>query len=65
MSGPHATDDVIAVLPMPTGYALDPEQARRVTCLALAFGLCRGRQVHVVTIRAIARWLYNGESGND
>ena len=62
---PHAGDDSIAVLPMSPGAALSREQSQRATCLALALGLLRGRNVHVHAIRSIAEWLYTGETPND
>lgn len=61
---PHAGDDVIAVLPMPAGASLTREQAQRVTCLALALGLVRGRNVHILAVRSIAEWLYAGEDND-
>lgn len=64
-SKPHAGDDVIAVLPMPPGACLSREQAQRVTCLAVALGLVRGRNVNILMVRAIAEWLYAGGGPND
>jgi hypothetical protein len=61
MTAPHAGDDTLAILPMPSGAALGGEQARRATCLAMALGLLRGRSVPTLTVFAIARWLYDGE----
>lgn len=57
--------DEINVLGMPGHTALATEQARRVTCLALAFSILRGRNVHVHAVWAIARWLYDGEYRNE
>lgn len=60
MSTPRASDDVIAVLPMPPGGCLAREQAQRITCLAITLGLVRGRNVHINAVRSIAEWLYSG-----
>lgn len=59
----HHDDDVIAVLPMPGGVSLNVEQARRATALALALGLLRGRGVPYVAVCGVARWIYEGDTG--
>ena len=62
---PPPNDDAIAVLPMPPGGCLASAQAQRVTCLAVTLALTRGRSVHIGVIRAIAEWLYDGNSHDD
>lgn len=54
----HEPPEMLSVAP---GTYYSQEQARRATSLALALELCKGRNVQIVTVWAIARWLYNGE----
>jgi hypothetical protein len=49
------TDSIVAPQP---GAFLSESQAQRAECLRLTFALCAGRSVHIATVWAIARWLY-------
>lgn len=55
------SDATVHLLPLPSGVALTADQARRATCLAVAFALCAGRAVPHDRVWAIARWIETGE----
>jgi hypothetical protein len=54
--------DSVNVLGLPGGASLSTEQARRVTCLALAVSLMGGRGMSWQSLMTVAQWLYAGEA---
>lgn len=52
----------VKVLGLPPDFYLSPNQARRVTCLALVLSLVQGRSVHITTVHELAQWVYGGDA---